>query len=118
MNQDDIREGIDQGLRQFMGMKAEDGDSVVAGLLDGVFRSSTDLDGPNLVDELYATGVRIADGARDIAHAITPRDRSPGPDCNGGNVSSLTEAVMGLTESASHIASAISDLADAVRARL
>ena len=52
-----------------------------------------------------------------VANAITANDAMPGPDEIGGRVSSLTEAVMGVTSGLVRIAQAISDLADAVRER-
>lgn len=54
---------------------------------------------------------------RMVAHAITPRDAAPGHDATGGNVASLTEAVMGVTAGLCRIADAIEQLAEAVRER-
>jgi len=52
---------------------------------------------------------------RKIADAITPHDAAPGHDAQGGTVSSLTEAAMGLTAAMSSVASAIREVADAIR---
>ncbi len=49
-----------------------------------------------------------------IAKAITA-DASPGKDCLGGTVSSLTEAVMGITAGLCKVAHALSDIAEAIR---
>ena len=50
---------------------------------------------------------------RRLADAITP-NIAGGTDAAGGHVSSLTEAVMGVTSGLCRIASAIEDLASAV----
>lgn len=52
---------------------------------------------------------------RRVAHAITPGDAMPGQDAMGVSVSSLTEAVMGLTAGLLAIAHAIDALAEAIR---
>jgi hypothetical protein len=52
-----------------------------------------------------------------VAGAITPLGVAPGHDALGGTVCSLTEAVMGMTAAMVQIASAIGDLAEAVRER-
>ena len=52
-----------------------------------------------------------------VADAITPLRSLPGKDSTGGYVSSLTEAVMGMTAGLTEIANAIADLAEAVRER-
>ena len=57
----------------------------------------------------------IEQAGRKIAHAITPCDACAGEDANGGSVSSLTEAVMGVTAGLCRVADAISELAEAVR---
>lgn len=49
-----------------------------------------------------------------IANAITALDAHGGNDAFGGHVTSLTEAVMGLTKGMSRIAEAMQSLADAV----
>jgi len=50
-----------------------------------------------------------------IAAAIIPPDAIPADDAWGGRVSSLTEAVMGMTGGLMAIAGAIENLADALR---
>lgn len=65
----------------------------------------------NVVDALAGAGLNIG---RMIAHSITPRDASPGKDAAGGDVSSLTESVMGVTAGLCKIADAIERLAEAV----
>ena len=59
----------------------------------------------------------LASKAAKIAQAITPRDAVAGQDAAGGHVSSLTEAVMGVTAGLCQIAGAIERLADAVDLR-
>ena len=59
----------------------------------------------------------IRTAATRIADAITPVASSPGTDATGGSVSSLTEAVMGMTAGLVAIAEAIDNLAEAVRER-
>ncbi|MEY4684597.1 MAG: hypothetical protein RLZ25_1056 [Pseudomonadota bacterium] len=49
----------------------------------------------------------IADNIRRLANAITPIDSIPGEDASGGSVSSLTEAVMGVTSALVMIADSI-----------
>ena len=51
---------------------------------------------------------------RQISRAITD-DAMPGEDATGGQVACLTEAIMGMTSGLVQIASAIHDLAEAVR---
>ncbi len=65
----------------------------------------------NVVDALD----RLASCAGAIARAILPPDTMPGHDAAGGTVASLTEAIMGMTAGLVQIATAIHDLADAVR---
>jgi len=50
-----------------------------------------------------------------VANAITPRNAAPGHDATGGTVTSLTEAVMGLSDGAVQIANAINNVAEAIR---
>jgi len=57
----------------------------------------------------------IRRGFRMLANAITPAGVMAGIDATGGQVASLTEAVMGMTAAMVQIAGAITDLADAVR---
>jgi hypothetical protein len=52
--------------------------------------------------------------AKQIAAAITPLDAVAGEDATGGRVSSLTEAVMGVSGGLVQIADAIQSLAEAV----
>lgn len=52
-----------------------------------------------------------------IAKAITPQDASAGYDATGGTITSLTEAVMGMTGGLVQIASAIQSLAESIQAR-
>ena len=52
-----------------------------------------------------------------LAQAITPIDTLAGTDAAGGEVGSLTEAVMGVTAGLVMIAHAIDALAEAVRDR-
>lgn len=58
-----------------------------------------------------------AEAVRMVASAITPRGALPGTDSSGGHITSLTEAVMGITAGLFEVASAIRDLAEAVRER-
>ena len=69
--------------------------------------------------ESYDTdiGAAVSDGLGKLARAITPLSALAGTDAAGGRVESLTEAVMGVTAGLVQIASAITDLADAVRER-
>ena len=53
---------------------------------------------------------RLARYVGRVANSITP-PVAGGTDANGGHVESLTEAVMGVTQSTSNIASAISEVA-------
>jgi ABC-type transporter Mla subunit MlaD len=57
----------------------------------------------------------IATSINRIAESIIPPSAVGAPDATGTNVTSLTEAVMGLTASASSIADAINNLAEATR---
>jgi tetrahydromethanopterin S-methyltransferase subunit B len=66
---------------------------------------------PGLQDVLK----EFASAARGIRSAIMPATTLPGRDATGGAVGSLTEAVMGLSAGLVQIASAITDLAEAVR---
>ena len=59
----------------------------------------------------------ISDGLGNLAKAVTPLGALAGTDAVGGQVESLTEAVMGVTAGLVRIADAISDLAEAVRER-
>ncbi len=64
----------------------------------------------NVVDVLDSLANATSEVARNIC-----ADATPGEDATGGRVDSLTEAVMGVTAGLVQIASAISDLAEAVR---
>ena len=66
----------------------------------------------NVVDVLHQAGLTL----RSVASAITPVDAPAGKDATGGSVGSLTEAVMGLTAGAMHIADAINNVAEAIQA--
>ena len=57
----------------------------------------------------------IGSGLRTIANSVTPLSAMPGEDASGTYVSSLTEAVCGVTAGIMAIANAISELAEAVR---
>ena len=54
-------------------------------------------------------------GLRALAHAITPTNSIPTVDAAGVSVTSLTEAVMGMTAAMVQIADAIGELAQSVR---
>jgi hypothetical protein len=56
----------------------------------------------------------VKDASRRIANAISA-DAAPGHDAAGGMVSSLTEALMGLTSAGMAIAEAINNVAEAMR---
>ena len=58
--------------------------------------------------------IGLAYNTRKIATAITPRDALPGYDATGGTITSLTEAVMGMTGGLVQIANAIQSLVEAV----
>ena len=49
-----------------------------------------------------------------VANAITTNSAAPGEDALGGQVSCLTEAVMGITNGLKAVADAIEHLAEAV----
>lgn len=66
---------------------------------------------PEDIDQIAES---ISTGLKRIAHAISA-DAAPGHDETGGTVSSLTEAVMGVTAGLCRVAEAIGDLAEAVR---
>ena len=57
-----------------------------------------------------------SDGIYRIAKAITPTGAAAMETPNGGRIASLTEAVIYAAENMEHIASALSDIADAIRA--
>ncbi len=56
----------------------------------------------------------IRGGLRGISHAITA-NASAGTDEVGGTVTSLTEAVMGMTKALCQIATALESIAEAIR---
>ncbi len=64
----------------------------------------------NVVD----VGDRMAWALEGIANAITPRNVAAGHDAYDGHITSLTEALMGITEGLSAIAAAIEIHAEAV----
>jgi hypothetical protein len=59
--------------------------------------------------------LEMSDAVDGIANAITGRDLDLGSDETGGTIGCLTEAVMGITAGLCRVASAISELAEAVR---
>ncbi|MBK8106844.1 MAG: hypothetical protein IPK42_15180 [Betaproteobacteria bacterium] len=65
--------------------------------------------------EMHEAADVIAEAVKDLARAVTPMSAIAGEDAAGGRVSSLTEAVMGITAGLVRIAEAIDDHADAVR---
>ena len=69
--------------------------------------------------ETWERGVseELVEAVMSVASAVTPRGAMPGHDATGGSVGSLTEAVMGITAGLCKVASAIDNLADAVRER-
>jgi len=69
--------------------------------------ADSNLENANLVD----TTDRIGLAMELLANAITPLDAS-GYDASGGTVTSLTEAVMGVSAGLSQIAEAIAGLKD------
>lgn len=69
----------------------------------------------SVADLIEANATTIGLVGTRIAGAITARDASGGHDATGGHVTSLTEAVMGITSGLTQVADAISDLASAVR---
>src|SRR5262245_61407953 len=64
----------------------------------------------NVVDVVAS----LARATRSVSRPITPADAAPGRDAAGGAVTSLTEAVMGVTSGLCRIADAIERLAEAV----
>ena len=68
----------------------------------------SNLETANVVDVIDA----LARAVRLNASAITPLDTGPGTDSAGGTITSLTEAVMGVTAGLFEIASAIEHLAE------
>lgn len=69
------------------------------------------------IGRLEETGENVADAIRLLSYSVKAGDASGGTDAAGGHVTSLTEAVMGLTAGLVKIAEAISDVAEAVRER-
>ncbi len=59
--------------------------------------------------------MKESDAIKMLANAITPTAAAPATDAFGGNVGSLTEAVLGTTQGLLRIAEAIDNLADAIR---
>jgi hypothetical protein len=89
----------------------------IAESLDRCFISpnvaDSNLEPANLVDVMD----RAAYSMKRIADAIMPHDTLPHQTPDGGNVDSLTEAVIYAAQGLGKIADAISDLAEAVRDR-
>lgn len=73
--------------------------------------SDSNMESANIVDVFD----RVAKQMRKLSCAITPDDAMSGQDALGGNVGSLTEAVMGVTGGLVRIAESIDGLAEAVR---
>jgi DNA-binding PucR family transcriptional regulator len=71
---------------------------------------------PNRPTEEIADAINdaFARNTGKIAKAITPQDAMAGHDATGGTITSLTEAVVGITGGLVRIASAIQSLAEAV----
>lgn len=95
-----------------------DSDSEIASAIDDLRES---LSSPNVRDSnlemanVTDTIQHVANALRSISRAITA-DKTSGEDAaTGGDVDSLTEAVMGITAGLYNVASAISKLASAVR---
>jgi hypothetical protein len=63
---------------------------------------------------LVEATIRLARNTGKIAKAITPQDAMAGHDATGGRITSLTEAVVGITGGLVQIANAIQSLAEAV----
>lgn len=87
-------------------------------IVDGLKRCFTswdvarsDLEPANVVDVIFSAARNL----RLIAEAITPSNAAPATTSSGGQVGSLTEAVMYAGQGLASIANAINDLADAVR---
>lgn len=59
----------------------------------------------------------VSAALRAVAHAILPADSAGGRDANGGHVTSLTEAVMGVSAGLGRIADAIGQVAEALSDR-
>ncbi len=58
----------------------------------------------------------VARAIRSVGTAITA-DAQPSPDAVGGSVSSLTEAVMGMTAGLIEVAEALNNIADSISER-
>ena len=71
--------------------------------------------GENCDVDMPSAIIELAYRTEQIAQAITP-PAAPGKDAAGGTVTSLTEAVMGVTGGLVQIAEAIQELANAVAA--
>jgi len=70
--------------------------------------------GENGKENVVTALTEVAYNANRIAKAITPQDASAGYDATGGTITSLTEAVMGITGGLVQIANAIQSLAESV----
>lgn len=83
----------------------------VADALLSVFTSPNELDSNGEQANIVDVTAKLSRSARAIATAITPTCVT-GTDASGGQVGSLTEAVMGVTAGLHAIAEAINRLAD------
>ncbi len=59
----------------------------------------------------------IAASLRAVANAITPLGVAGTSDASGGHVTSVTEALMGITAGLFAVSSSLSDIASAIRER-
>ena len=71
----------------------------------------SNLEPSNIVDVLSNS---VGYYTKQIARALTPLDAADGTDAQGGNISSLTEAVMGITSALTAVAGSLSDIASAI----
>ena len=89
-------------------------ESKIADVIKECFMSNIDngpYDEKNLIDALFVLTYSL----KRISTSIYPDDCGPGRDANGGSVSSLTEAVMGITGGLVKIADSINNLAEAIK---
>jgi hypothetical protein len=82
--------------------------SAIIETLRSVNVADSNFEAANVVDTIQA----VANSVRLNASAITPLDTGPGTDAAGGTITSLTEAVMGVTAGLMAIASAVEHLAE------
>ncbi len=103
-------EELNESIRAAFGDNDLNGINVPEAIKDA-FRRDDDHGFTSIVDVVEL----LAENAKSIANAITPTNAAMAPCPSGdGQVGSLTEAVMGLTRSMMHIASAIQSVADAI----